>query len=556
MIRRRLSVALPVVLTSWVFAASPTGDLAEAGESAVPIDATKQPPNFVFILAEATGWSSTSVDMDGTAPSHARPSGLTPNLEKMAADGMRFSDFYAMSPRCTPSRASFVTGISPAKLRMTYQNDSGGGRRSDEAGSRYRLMKMVPPLVETTLPNEVKTTGHWLGEIGYATAHFGKWHVGRQDPTEVGFERSDGANANQGPERGTAPNPVQCMAIVDRGIDFMRTQVAAGKPFYLQLSHYGFGSEAEATPAALAKARELVPGVGGKLLGAIAGQYDMDLALGRVRDALKELGIADNTYVFFSADHGAQGGGGGDRTGGRRAANPPFAGAKGSVSEGGIRVPFIVVGPDVSGGVVSRVRATGMDLVPTLRDLAGRPIDEAENRDAPQAVEGGSLAAVLRSDGENAGKGTVDRPRDELVIHFPHYDLNNGGPASAIYLGNYKLVRNDDAKLVTLFDIVKDRSESNDIAAANAELVQAMLARLDAYLQAIDAPRATPNAKADEGGEVQAVESAPTATSRGGGQGSRGGGRRRQQPQPGENQPAAEPTDSGRPTGPPHGGAA
>ncbi|MFM7808375.1 MAG: sulfatase-like hydrolase/transferase, partial [Planctomycetota bacterium] len=93
----------------------------------------KRPPNFVFIQAEAQGTSSTSVDMDGQPPSTARPAGLTPNLEKMAEGGMRFTDFYASCPRCTPSRASFVTGISPAKLHMTYQNEGGASRREGGA---------------------------------------------------------------------------------------------------------------------------------------------------------------------------------------------------------------------------------------------------------------------------------------------------------------------------------------------------------------------------------------------------------------------------------------
>jgi hypothetical protein len=108
---------------------------------------------------------------------------------------------------------------------------------------------------------------------------------------------------------------------------------------------------------------------------------------------------------------------------------------------------------------VSRVRATGMDLVPTMRDLAGKPIEKAADPDAQTAVEGGSLVPVLKSSGENAGKGTVARTREEIVIHFPHDDLNNGGPASAIYLGDYKLVRNYDAGTVKLYDIAKDRAE-------------------------------------------------------------------------------------------------
>ena len=449
-------------------------------------DAAPAKPNFVFIQAEAQGWSSTSVDMDGEPPSTARPAGLTPNLEQMAKDGMRFSDFYVTCPRCTPSRTSFVTGISPAKLHMTYQAE--GGRKTEDGESPYKLMRMIPPTADVNLPSGVKTTGGWLGDLGYTSAHFGKWHVGRQSPSQLGFTTCDGANSNQGPERGVAPNPKQATEITDKGIAFMREQVKAGTPFYLQLSHYGFGAEEEATPEALAAAKGLVSGVSGKPMGAIAGARDVDTQVGRVMAALKELGIDGTTYVFYSADHGAQGGGGGSG-GGRNQANPPFKGAKGSVSEGGIRVPLIVKGPGIEAGAVSHVRATGMDLLPTMLDAAGSPIKPAATPDAQNAIEGGSLMPVLT----HGGTGKVERTRADTIIHFPHYDLNNGGPATAIYRDQWKLVRNDDAGTISLYDIAKDRAESTDLSAANAELVKDLITTMDAYLDAVHAQRAVKN---------------------------------------------------------------
>jgi arylsulfatase A-like enzyme len=406
--------------------ASTLGMLALAPAAAPP---SQRPPNFVFIQGEAQGPSSISVDMDGDPASPSRPSGLTPNLEKLASNGMRFSDFYASCPRCTPSRASFVTGISPAKLHMTYQNEGGasrreggakgGGKANDggegvEDASKYRLMRMIPPQIEPDLPPGVKTSGARLGELGYGTAHFGKWHAGRAEPSKVGFDRCDCANSNQSPERGVAPNPKQATVITDKGIAFMREQVKAGKPFFVQISHYGFGSEEEATPEALAVAKRLVPGVSGKPLGAIAGAHDVDTQVGRVVAALKEMGVADNTYIFYSADHGAQGGGGG----GRSQANPPFSGGKGSVREGGIRVPLIAAGPGIQAGTVSHVRATGMDLLPTMLDLSGHPVPKHANPDARTEIEGGSLAPVLKGD----GTGEVKRSHEEIVIHFLYAD--------------------------------------------------------------------------------------------------------------------------------------
>ncbi|MFZ4723621.1 MAG: sulfatase-like hydrolase/transferase [Phycisphaerales bacterium] len=511
--------------------ASTLGMLALAPAAAPP---SQHPPNFVFIQGEAQGPSSISVDMDGDPATPARPSGLTPNLEKLAADGMRFSDFYASCPRCTPSRASFVTGISPAKLHMTYQNEGGasrreggakgGGKANDggegaEDASKYRLMRMIPPQIEPDLPAGVKTSGARLGELGYGTAHFGKWHAGRAEPSKVGFDLCDGANSNQGPERGVAPNPKQATVITDKGIAFMREQVKAGKPFFVQISHYGFGSEEEATPESLAVAKRLVPGVSGKPLGAIAGAHDVDTQVGRVMTALKEMGVADNTYVFYSADHGAQGGGGG----GRSQANPPFSGGKGSVREGGIRVPLIAAGPGIKAGTVSHVRATGMDLLPTMLDLSGHPVPKPANPDARTEIEGGSLAPVLKGD----GTGEVKRSHEEIVIHFPHYDLNNGGPASALYLGDRKLVRNYDSGKVSLYDIAKDPDESNDLAAGEPDRVKDLEKRLDAYLKAVNAQMPTKNTdpKAGTGDPNDMPQSGGNGGGGGKGGGKKGGGK-------------------------------
>ena len=502
---------------------APAPPVAPDGARAPGLKAAR--PNFVFIQAEAQGWSSTSVDMDGVAPSTARPAGLTPNLEKMAADGMRFSDFYVSCPRCTPSRASWVTGIGPAKLHMTYQNEGGANKRETGDASRYPLMRMIAPSPDTDLPAGVKTSGGMLHDLGYGTAHFGKWHVGRAAPDAVGFDVCDGANSNQGPERGSAPNPKQAALITDRGIEFMRAQLKAGKPFFVQLSHYGFGAEEEATPEALAAAKALVPGISGKPMGAIAGARDVDTQVGRVLAALKEMGVADNTYVFYSADHGAQGGGGGGAGGGRNVPNPPFSGAKGSVSEGGIRVPFIAVGPGIAAGKVSAVRGSGMDLLPTMLDLCGAPVAKPADPDARTAIEGGSLVPVLKGGGE----GKVQRSHEDLVIHFPHYDLGNGGPASAIYVGNMKLVHNYDTGKYMLYDIAKDRSERNDLSAEQAEAVKSMRAKLESYLQAVKAqmPVVNPNpGKTD--GSVPADGGKPKGGKGGGkgggGKGGQGGG--------------------------------
>jgi len=429
-------------------------------------------PNFVFILGEGNGWSDTSVQMDDRIANSRSPVYRTPNLERLAREGMRLSDFYAACPRCTPSRAGFFTGISPTRLHMTYvnrtgQEDGGGPRGARRPFVAAAAQKLVPPAPLIELPAGVLTVGDVLKTAGYATAHFGKWHVGRVSPARHGFDETDGANGNEGPEPGVAPNPKQAYALTERGIAFMQNQVKAGKPFYVQLSHYPGRSIEEALPETR-RELEALPGFRpGRQAGQAAVIADMDKSIGLVLKALDELGVASNTYVIYSADHGTQGGSG----------VAPLSGGKGSLREGGVRVPFIVRGPGVKPGACSHVRGVCWDLLPTLAELAGVP------QPPPAEVEGGSLAAVFKS----GGTGTVRRPREEIVLHFPHYDLGNGGPASTAYQGHYKLSHSYDTGASSLFDLTTDLGEQNDLAAEMPERTSEMGARMRAYLKAVDA---------------------------------------------------------------------
>ncbi len=522
--RRCLLAALVLLVTT-----SAALSHFETAESPPDRAGSAAAPNFIFILGEGHGWSSTSVQMDDRVPTSKQADGLTPNLEKLAAQGMRFSDFYATCPRCTPSRASFFTGISPAKLHMTYVNESGNQRDGkDRAKGRPAapgkgqadadvplLQRMIAPQPDMELPSGVKTTGDVLRAGGYATAHFGKWHVGRASPARHGFDETDGANNNDGPAHNAKPNPVESRSITDKGLAFMEAQTKAGRPFFLQLSHYSASNEDEVTPESLAEVKALMPGLKGKAMFTAAGMRDMDKAIGRVMQCVAELGIADRTYIFFSTDHGSPGGGGGgggNRGGGE--ANAPLARGKGSVQEGGVRIPFIVRGPGIKPGTISHVRATGMDLLPTLADLARAPIAvDPKSKDEKLTIEGGSLVPVLKGGGD----GTVKRPHEEIVIHFPHYDLGNGGPASAIYVGNLKLLRVDETGHRMLFDMSTDWAEKDDLAASKPDKVKELEARLDAYLDAVHAQRAVPNPAYGMGDPSTAP--APAGRKRGGGKG-------------------------------------
>ena len=426
--------------------------------STVLVASANGKPSFVFIQGEGKGWNSTSVRMDTEIAESRSDYFQTPNLERLAEGGMRFAHFYSPSPRCTPSRATYFTGKSPAKLGMTFV-----GLRP---GPNVRLVQPRPTL---EMPLEETTIAEVLRDSGYATAHFGKWHVGRRSPTEHGFDETDGPNNNGGPENVQSPNPKQAYGITESGLRFIDAKAKAGQPFYVQLSHYGGRGSADAREST----SEIVSGWAAsrgrnvREIELAAVIYDMDITIGMVLDKLDELGIADETYVFYTTDHGTPGSG-----------NRPLARGKGTVWDGGLRVPLFFRGPGIEPGSVSRVRATGMDLVPTVADLAG------VHDKLPQDVEGGSLADVLTG---KEGR-SVSRLRDEIVFHFPHYDFDPMGPASAILWDDYKLLRfYEEPDMPRLFNIVEDPYERNNLSAAMPDRVGALEEMLDAYLTSVDA---------------------------------------------------------------------
>lgn len=429
-----------LLLLTWL---SPlTGLAAPVGEP---------PPNFIVILAEAQGWANTSAPMDASDPTSRSSHLKTPAVERLAREGMRFARGYAASPRCTPSRAALLTGKTPGALHMTYV---GVGRREQSPAAQ----PVLTPTPVLELPAEETTLAELLKDEGYLAAHFGKWHLGRVDPTRHGFDASDGPTNNGGPDNVAVPNPKQAEGMTDRGIAFMERAIKEGRPFYLQLSHY---------PDQETKG-------GGHRRDPQTESDLVDRTVARLLEAVDRLGLAGRTYVFYTADHGAQG----------RHGNEPLSGGKGSLSEGGLRVPFLVRGPGIPAGACSRVPVTACDLLPTFAELAG-----VHGR-TPPGLEGGSLAALLH---DPEARTPVQRPREEIVFHFPHYDLGNGGPASALMLGSLKLIRNYATDARRLYDLDKDPSEGRDLAAERQSEVGALDARLSAYLQEIRAELPRPN---------------------------------------------------------------
>ncbi len=414
------------------------------------------------------------MQMDDTVPGSKGSHVRTPNMEQLAQDGMRFANYYAPSPRCTPTRASLLTGQSPARLHMTFVSEG------KQDGGDNLNGKLIPPPASIELPTSETTLAEVLKHAGYVTAHFGKWHMGRVSPSQHGYDENDGANNNGGPDNVANPHPKQLDIMTGRGIDFMARQVKAAKPFYLQLSHYAARQGGAASPEAMAKVKTW-GGLSDRELSEAAADLDLDIALGTLLNKIDEMGIAKNTYVIFTTDHGTPG------------KNPPLSGGKGTVSEGGLRVPLIIRGPGIRAGACSHVRTIGEDLFPTIAALA-KITDPL-----PKGLEGGSFAAVL-TDG---GKGTVNRPREEFVVHFPHYDKDAIGPASAIWLGDYKLIRVYETGALRLYDIAKDPGERMDLATKMPAKTTELNQRLTDYLAAVDAQMPKPNPTYNPGKPTQ-----------------------------------------------------
>ncbi len=417
-------------------------------------------PNIVLMLADDQGWNGLSVAMAPEATGARSEVFQTPRLERFAAQGMRFSNGYAPAPVCSPTRISLQTGKSPAQLHWT------------KAAPPEQGQKLLEPAIIKQLPPGETTLGELLRAAGYATAHYGKWHIAGGGPGQHGYDEHDGDTGNENAFQFTDPNPVDLFGMARRAEAFMDKSRKAGKSFFVQLSWNALHAPQNALRTTLAKYEKLTGGSGEDKRTAVAAiTEDLDTAVGMVLDAIDRLDLADTTYVIYTSDNGS--GGGGKRG---------LSGGKGSVWEGGIRVPLIVRGPGVAADSWCHVPVVGYDLLPTCCAWAGVPPQKI-----PRGVEGGSLAPLLA----HGGAGEVKRPREELVFHFPHYQ--SGGPHSSIRLGDLKLLRFYEDDSVKLFDLSRDVGEREDLASRRPADAAQLRARLDAYLAAVDAQLPTAN---------------------------------------------------------------
>lgn len=421
-------------------------------------------PNIVFMLADDQGWSGLSVAMHPDVPASKGEVFHTPNLEKLAAQGMRFSAAYAPAPVCSPTRISLQTGKSPAQLHWTKAAPAEQGH------------KLLEPQLIKNISADQTTLGELLREAGYGTAHYGKWHIGGGGPGMHGYDEHDGDTGNEHAFQFTDPNPVDIFGMAHRAAKFMEKNARAGKPFFIQLSWNALHAAENALRATQAKYANLPSLRNPKQAATAAITEDLDTGVGMVLAAIDRLNLAANTYVIYMSDNGA---GGGKRGG--------LSGGKGGVWEGGIRVPLIIRGPGVRPKSWCHVPVVGYDLLPTFCQWAG-----LSAKSLPRGIEGDSIAGLLA----NNGQGQVQRPREELVFHFPHYQSDDG-PQSAILLGSLKLIKFYEDDRVALFDLSQDIGERQDLAVQMPGEAAHLRQRLESYLAAVDAQFPTPNAQYD-----------------------------------------------------------
>lgn len=422
--------------------------------------AAESAPNILLLMADDQDWAGLSCAMHPDVQNSRSDYHRTPNIDRLAAQGMRFSNYYAPAPVCSPTRASMQTGLNPARLRWTKAAPPELGHRLLEGESRKNLLE-----------GEI-TVAEVLRARGYATAHFGKWHLGGGGPSRHGYDESDGDTGNRDADKFVDPNPVDIFGMGERAARFMERQVKAGKPFYVQMSYHALHRPDNALRATRALFEGLKAGRIHWDPAQAAITADLDTGIGRLMEVVERLGLTKSSFVIYTSDNGG---------GGRSEARPLNAG-KGGLWEGGIRVPMIVRGPGVEAGTWSHVPVVGYDFLPTFCRLAGG------SGEMPKHLDGGDFSPVLF--GKNQ---SVVRNDEGLVFHFPHYQ--GDAPHSAVRLGDHKLMRFHEDGRTVLFDLSRDLGERRDIAGSCPEITNRLSDLLMHRLKAMGAamPRINPD---------------------------------------------------------------
>ncbi|MDB4275775.1 sulfatase [Akkermansiaceae bacterium] len=434
-------------------------------------------PNFVFLLVDDIGWADFGC--------YGAEFNETPNIDRLAKQGMLFENAYAACTVCSPSRAAILSGRYPARLHLTDWI----------VGHAAKNPKLLIPKWNTRMPHERVLLPEVLKEGGYRTGFFGKWHlmpIGQPDfekhyPTDHGFDVNVGGREwgqPKGPGKYFSPFNMPNLddgkkgdfltdKLTDAALDFME----AGKkedPFFLYFSYYTVHGPIMAPPNLVkkyqVKAKNLDNTKKEYINPARAGMIEaLDNSVGRLMQKLDDLGIADNTVIILTGDNG----------GNFDATDAGLKAFKGFSHEGGIREPFVVKWPgQTKAGSRSDALVIGTDFYPTLLEMAGLPAKPEEH------LDGISITKIL--------DGSATEPkRDQLFWHYPHYHRTK--PYGATRHGDWKLIEFLEDGALELYNLKEDRGETTNLAEKNPAKAADLLAELKAWRISVGAQIPTKN---------------------------------------------------------------
>lgn len=469
------------------------------------VDQVATRPNFLFILTDDLGWRDLS--------SFGSYFYETPNIDRIAAGGTKFTQAYAACPVCSPTRSSIMTGKYPAR---TDNTDWFGAPQPEEAANHNTGKKpLLPAPYKEYMELDEVTIAEALKEAGYQTFFAGKWHLGPEEkywPQNQGFDVNKGGWTRGAPNRQNDANgyfspygnpeledgpdgeylPLRLAEETNKFIEANQDS-----SFFAYLSLYSVHTPLMTTDELLTKYESKKSQLGLEDKWGKEGEREvrmvqchptyggmveaMDRAIGMVTSKLDELGLSDNTIIFFMSDNGGL-----STSEGHPTANLPLRAGKGWLYEGGIREPMFINWPGVTkAGTHCEIPVTSTDFYPTILEMAGVPLRPEQH------LDGVSLARVLQN------PVTDSAVHESIFWHYPHYGNQGGSPGSVIRKGDWKLIKfYEEGQPLELYNLREDISEYNNLADQYPERVQQMVAELDQWLQEVDAKFPNPNLNA------------------------------------------------------------
>ena len=433
----------------------------------------RKQPNIVLIFIDDMGWRD--VGFMGSRYYE------TPNIDRLAGQGMVFTNAYANGPNCAPSRACLLSGqYGPRHGVYTVSTSSRGPSK---------LRKLIPIANTTVLDSKIVTIAEAIKPAGYVSASIGKWHLGNDPqfgPVGQGFDVNVGGYSAGSPAKGyfvpygnpELPDGPQGEYLTDRltdeALDFIETN--KDKPFFLYLPHYAVHTPLHAKPELINKYKKKAGSNGQDNPTYAAMIESTDQGVGRIMEKLDELGLSDNTIVFFFSDNGGVKG---------ITSNQPLRGGKGMLYEGGIREPMFVCWPGVvKAGTICDTPVIGIDLYPTILEMAGA------QKPRGKLLDGRSIVPLL--------KGRKSLNRKAIFWHFPAYLQGKAEgardpyfrtrPGAAVRAGHWKLIEYFEDGALELYNLKNDIAEQNNLAEIMPEKTSELHKLMLAWRKAVNAP--------------------------------------------------------------------